>query len=462
MTNQQYKNITEWTLKNMDAAERNDSLTVARAILNNCGVSLPEGDMPEILDALQSGDYMWWRPCTYEQAKSFADEGQPVVGVDDGRLIVIVPSDIMSDTMSDTMSDAVSGESSAAGGIGSAAVISGTAANAVTAQDASSIGSSFVLSAEALTAEQRSVMQFYASGCSSSTSTTTTTVQPEERLNITGLPDSNTIPLGSSFELVAYEDDPIYTVDAEWTYDCSIISICKEFKYHMHIANMSANSIGSTVVTARYGTRSYSFSITVGPMMQIYLSPANHHKPYTKFDGTLYPISEISERKNMENIAARLESFLNMYWVDVMVTDIHNADQQYTDRPEEADQWIEDKSNALYLALHSNAKASPSDPTASGSVGFHNGLREAEDLALKMVNAVDPILETESDRSYQTLEYTVLDELEETCDLSITAIILEMGFHDNPQEAHALITKEQEFAHAIGESLVDYYGLIKK
>ena len=196
--------------------------------------------------------------------------------------------------------------------------------------------------------------------------------------------------------------------------------------------------------------------------MQIYLSPANHHKPYTKFDGTLYPISEISERKNMENIAARLESFLNMYWVDVMVTDIHNADQQYTDRPEEADQWIEDKSNALYLALHSNAKASPSDPTASGSVGFHNGLREAEDLALKMVNAVDPILETESDRSYQTLEYTVLDELEETCDLSITAIILEMGFHDNPQEAHALITKEQEFAHAIGESLVDYYGLIKK
>ena len=56
MTNQQYKNIVDWTLKNLDAAARDDSLSVARAVLNNCGVSLPEGGLPEILDALQSGD----------------------------------------------------------------------------------------------------------------------------------------------------------------------------------------------------------------------------------------------------------------------------------------------------------------------------------------------------------------------------------------------------------------------
>lgn len=464
MTNQQYKNITEWTLKNMDAAERDDSLTVARAILNNCGVSLPEGGMQEILDALQSGDYMWWRPCTYEQAKSFADEGQPVVGVDDGRLIVIVPSDIMSDTMS----DAVSGESSAAGGIGSAAVISGTAANAVTAQDASSIGSSFVLSAEALTAEQRSVMQFYASGCSSSTSTTTTTVQPEERLNITGLPDSNTIPLGSSFELVAYEDDPIYTVDAEWTYDCSIISICKEFKYHMHIAHMSANSIGSTVVTARYGTRSYSFSITVGPMMQIYLAPANHHKEYTKLDGTLYPVSEMSERKNMENVAARLESFLNMYWVDVMVTDIHATTGQYHGRPQEADQWIVDKEHGLYLALHTNAGAE-GGTTARGSSGYYNAIREAGDLALALVDAVDPILPNGSNRSdrtipgiYESGSESDFGELSEPEELNIPSVILEFGFHDNPLEADFFIKNESLLAETVGNVLVEFYGLVRR
>ena len=96
MTNQQYKNIVDWTLKNLDAAARDDSLSVARAVLNNCGVSLPEGGLPEILDALQSGDYMWWKSCTCEEARSFADEGQPVVGVDGGRLVVIVPSDTAS------------------------------------------------------------------------------------------------------------------------------------------------------------------------------------------------------------------------------------------------------------------------------------------------------------------------------------------------------------------------------
>ena len=56
MTNQQYKNIVDWTLENLDAAARDDSLSVARAVLNNCGVSLPVGGLPEILDALQSGD----------------------------------------------------------------------------------------------------------------------------------------------------------------------------------------------------------------------------------------------------------------------------------------------------------------------------------------------------------------------------------------------------------------------
>ena len=95
-------------------------------------------------------------------------------------------------------------------------------------------------------------------------------------------------------------------------------------------------------------------------------------------------------------------------------------------------------------------------------MGFYNGLCETEALALLLVNTVDPLLETESNRSYLTECNLNLKELQETHGLSIPAIILEIGFHDNPQEAYALITKEQEFAHSIGELLVDFYGLIKK
>lgn len=459
MTNQQYKNITEWTLKNMDAAERNDSLTVARAILNNCGVSLPEGGMQEILDALQSGDYMWWRPCTYEQAKSFADEGQPVVGVDDGRLIVIVPSGIMSDNMSDAMS----GESSAAGGIGSAAVISGTAANAVTAQDDSSIGSSFVLSAEALTAEQCSVMQFYASGCSSSTSTTTQ--QPEKKLTLCGIPERHVTIKNSGFKIIACMDnDLLYTVDAEWITDSGEIYVWKEFKYHTHIAHIIPLQNGPMTITAIYENQRYSFDITVYDM-HLYLSPANHHKEYTKLDGTLYPISEVSERKNMENVAAHLKSFLNDYWVDVMVTDIHASDGQYGGRPEEADQWIVDKGHGLYLALHTNAKDKDDTQIHSGSVAFYNNLNDTSFLALDLVDAVDAILPTISDRSGRAIKGEgdfAFGEMVYPKESQIASIILEFGFHDNPIEADFFIKNESLLAETVGNVLVEFYGLTEK
>lgn len=465
MTNQQYKNIVDWTLKNLDAAARDDSLSVARAVLNNCGVSLPEGGLPEILDALQSGDYMWWKSCTCEEARSFADEGQPVVGVDGGRLVVIVPSDTASGETAangETAADAGNAGDAEAAVTAASVGAAGTASNSVTAEAAADFGSRFVLSAEALTEEQRTGMQFYASGVSTSTSTTTTTVQPTEPLTVVGLPKANVMPIGSRIDIMIYADDPMHAVSASWTYDHDIFYIWKEPVQHSIVTHIVALNLGSSTLTANYGNRSCSFTITVETMRQIYLSPANHHKPYTKFDGTLYPISEVSERKNMENVAAYLKNFLNGYWVDVMVTDIHDADQQYTGRPQEADAWIEDKTNAFYLALHSNAKGQPSDPTASGSVGFYNGLCETEALALLLVNTVDPLLETESNRSYLTECNLNLKELQETHGLSIPAIILEIGFHDNPQEAYALITKEQEFAHTIGELLVDFYGLIKK
>ena len=154
MTNQQYKNIVDWTLKNLDAAARDDSLSVARAVLNNCGVSLPEGGLPEILDALQSGDYMWWKSCTCEEARSFADEGQPVVGVDGGRLVVIVPSDTASGETAangETAADAGNAGDAEAAVTAASVGAAGTASNSVTAEAAADFGSRFVLSAEALT-----------------------------------------------------------------------------------------------------------------------------------------------------------------------------------------------------------------------------------------------------------------------------------------------------------------------
>lgn len=466
MTNQQYKNIVDWTLKNLDAAARDDSLSVARAVLNNCGVSLPEGGLPEILDALQSGDYMWWKSCTCEEARSFADEGQPVVGVDGGRLVVIVPSDTASGETAangETAADAGNAGDAEAAVTAASVGAAGTASNSVTAEAAADFGSRFVLSAEALTEEQRTGMQFYASGVS--TSTSTTTQQPERKLTLYGIPERPVAIKNSGFEIIACMDNDLqYTVDAEWITDSGELYVWKEFKNHTHIAHIVPLQNGPMTITAIYESQRCSFNITVYNM-HLYLSPANHHKPYTKVDGTLYPISEVSERKNMENIAAYLKNFLNGYWVDVMVTDIHNEDQQYTGRPQEADAWIVNKEKGLYLALHSNARDKDDLQIHSGSVAFYNDLYNTSSLALNLVDAVDEVLPTISDRSGRAIkgEYPfAFGEMVYPKNFGIASIILEFGFHDNPIEADFLLKEENLLAETVGRTLVDFYEVERR
>ena len=262
-----------------------------------------------------------------------------------------------------------------------------------------------------------------------------------------------------------YADDPMHAVSASWTYDHDIFYIWKEPVQHSIVTHIVALNLGSSTLTANYGNRSCSFTITVETMRQIYLSPANHHKPYTKFDGTLYPISEVSERKNMENVAAYLKNFLNGYWVDVMVTDIHDADQQYTGRPQEADAWIVNKEKGLYLALHSNARNEEDLQIHSGSVAFYNDLYNTSSLALNLVDAVDEVLPTISDRSGRAIkgEYPfAFGEMVYPKNFGIASIILEFGFHDNPIEANFIMKNELLLAETVGNVLVEFYGLIKK
>ena len=61
-------------------------------------------------------------------------------------------------------------------------------------------------------------------------------------------------------------------------------------------------------------------------IMQIYISPANHEKPYTG-----YSIQEWNEKKNMELIGDYLKSYLDNYDVDVYLdkADRSNGAGQY-------------------------------------------------------------------------------------------------------------------------------------
>ncbi len=293
-------------------------------------------------------------------------------------------------------------------------------------------------------------------------------------LTIIGVPEGGIGYKNTSFKLYAcYNGDIGNSVDATWTYNSRYLNIYKSFEQHIYTARVSVfDNGGQTTITASYDGQQCSVNIEIHSM-QIYISPANHTKPYIKSDGsgTWYPINEWNERKNMEIIAGYLKDYLNSYDADVLITDIHSSTGQYYGRPNEADEWIQYNNRGLYLALHSNAGAN-GGTTARGSVGYYNAIGDAGALALALVDAVDAVLPTGSDRSARTIKGNYgdnitpdagnLGELSEPEGFGIPSVIIEQGFHDNPNESKFLITNQRLLAETIGDTLVKFYNLENK
>ena len=65
---------------------------MARKILDNLGVALPQGDFKKILSILKSDTYMGWRHCTRDEAEKIAEIGVPAMAIDEEELFIIKPS----------------------------------------------------------------------------------------------------------------------------------------------------------------------------------------------------------------------------------------------------------------------------------------------------------------------------------------------------------------------------------
>lgn len=90
MNKKQYNNIIENTLKN---EQKSDSLETARAIFNNMGVALPNGNMREVYEVIKGNDYMGWKSCTMEEAQLAADNGVAAIGISENRIVVLSATD---------------------------------------------------------------------------------------------------------------------------------------------------------------------------------------------------------------------------------------------------------------------------------------------------------------------------------------------------------------------------------
>ncbi len=93
MNFKQYNNVLDYTLKHEPTAQTGDSLATARAIFDNMGVALPQGDMKTVYETIKSDDYMGWTPCTMQEAQEAADKGTAAIGISEDQIVVLSAND---------------------------------------------------------------------------------------------------------------------------------------------------------------------------------------------------------------------------------------------------------------------------------------------------------------------------------------------------------------------------------
>lgn len=90
MNKKQYNNVIENTLKH---EQTDDSLSTARAIFDNMGVALPQGDMKTVYETIKTDNYMGWSSCTMEEAQEAADKGIAAIGISEDKIVVLSAND---------------------------------------------------------------------------------------------------------------------------------------------------------------------------------------------------------------------------------------------------------------------------------------------------------------------------------------------------------------------------------
>ncbi len=90
MTTKQYNNVIDYTIKHNEAE---DTLVTTRAICENMGIPLPQGDLATVSETLKSNEYMGWRSCTMQEAQEAADNGTAAIAISEDGVAIIAAND---------------------------------------------------------------------------------------------------------------------------------------------------------------------------------------------------------------------------------------------------------------------------------------------------------------------------------------------------------------------------------
>ena len=170
-------------------------------------------------------------------------------------------------------------------------------------------------------------------------------------------------------------------------------------------------------------------------MCKIYISPSSQ-------PANIYAVGDTNEQAQCRRIGAALQKALSRCGLDARV----GMDGTMYTRVEESNSF----GAGLHLPIHTNAF----DGKVAGlriMVGKKGG--EAEQIAKAIMAELAPITPGASDG------ISVRSDLYEIRATKALCVYVEVGFHDNPEEAQWIIDHTQDIADAICRGLCNHYSV---
>ena len=168
---------------------------------------------------------------------------------------------------------------------------------------------------------------------------------------------------------------------------------------------------------------------------KIYISPSSQ-------PANTYAVGDTNEQEQCRKIGAALEAALARCGFDAKAG---LSGSMYTRVPESNDFGAD-----LHLPIHTNAF----DGKVAGlRIMVYRKGGEAEEIAKAIMAALAPITPGASDG------ISAQPQLYEIGSSKALCVYIEVGFHDNPEEAQWIIDHTQDIAEAICKGLCSHYGV---
>lgn len=180
--------------------------------------------------------------------------------------------------------------------------------------------------------------------------------------------------------------------------------------------------------------------------MKVFINPGHD----IKYDsGAVNNNYGITEAEIAKSVGEKVAYYLNQvgYATQVMQSDNLNYDSDYADRPYPVCVAANDWNSDLFVSIHCNA----ANTTAKGTETLVYGLGgQSEKLANCIQTQIIDSLDT-VDRGLKVRpELTVLKRTD------MPAVLVELAFIDNDEDANLLIERQEDFSKAIARGITDY------